>query len=115
LSNVQWVKAALTGRSPPRFDLPSGRAPNWSPMKIVLMGAACLGFWLAAAPSIAQTPGPPKSIQGAPKVPAPATPSPPVPQPPVAGSEEMSHQAMVEEQERRDREEQAERDRDDQA
>ncbi|MEO7053864.1 MAG: hypothetical protein ABI191_02730 [Rhizomicrobium sp.] len=40
---------------------------------------------------------------------------PSAPPAPAASPEEISHQAMVEEQERRDRETEAERDRDDQA
>lgn len=81
-------------------------------MKTTLIFAASLGFFLAAGPLAAQT-----SRQGVEKPPkaAPASQPPqPVSQPPATGPQEMSHQAMVEEQERRDREAQAERDRDDQ-
>jgi hypothetical protein len=81
-------------------------------MKISLIGAVWLGLWLAASPALAQVSGP-SDIRAGDKAPDTAQ-SPPTPPAPAADPDEISHQAMVEEQERRDREEQAERDRDDQ-
>lgn len=86
-------------------------------MRTPLIGALSLGLWLAAIPVIAQTPNPAqgtekKNTGKPPEIVAP-TPS-PAQQAPAAGPGELSHQAMVEEQERRDREVEAERDRDDQ-
>lgn len=78
-------------------------------MKIALIGAMGLSFWLAAYPAIAQTPNPPKPAGK----PTQKVVPPPAPRSPVATPEDRSHQAMVEEQERRDREAEAERDRDD--
>jgi hypothetical protein len=82
-------------------------------MKIALTSALCLGFCLVALPGFAQAPASPKGVEKTPDANPPAAPRPPAP--PAASPDEISHQAMVEEQERRDREEQAERDRDDQA
>jgi hypothetical protein len=79
-------------------------------MKILLIGAVSLGLWLAALPAGAQTANLPKNTQAPPRVAAPPS---PVPQRPAASPEELSHQAMVEEQKRRDREAEAERERDD--
>jgi hypothetical protein len=78
-------------------------------MKILLIGAVGLSFWLAAIPASAQTPNPPKPTgkQTQRAVPSPAR------RAPATTPEEQSHRAMVEEQERRDREAEAERDRDD--
>ncbi|MBN9545604.1 MAG: hypothetical protein J0I19_09030 [Alphaproteobacteria bacterium] len=87
-------------------------------MKSPLIGAIGLGFWLAVIPAIAQTPNPPPGAEKrdtgkSPQAARPAGPPAPAPQTPAAHPEELSHQAMVEEQERRDREAEAERDRDD--
>ena len=79
-------------------------------MKIPLIGAAWLGLWLAAFPAFAQAPGT-SGVRPGDGTPNTAPPTPPTP---AASPDEIAHQAMVEEQERRDREEQAERDRDDQ-
>ncbi|MGZ5920266.1 MAG: hypothetical protein ACXWLT_00690 [Rhizomicrobium sp.] len=79
-------------------------------MKISLVGAAWLGLWLAASPAFAQVS---RASDVRPGDKAPDT-APPPPTAPTASPDEIAHQAMVEEQERRDREEQAERDRDDQ-
>lgn len=83
-------------------------------MRESLIGAAVLGFYLIASPVFAQdskaATGVSDKTPGADPAAAPAP-----PQNPVKSPEEIAHQAMVEEQERRDREEQAERDRDDQA
>ncbi|MES2292291.1 MAG: hypothetical protein V4527_03225 [Pseudomonadota bacterium] len=81
-------------------------------MKISLIGAAWLGLWFAASPVFAQAPGP-SDVRAGDKTPDTAPP-PPIPPASAASPDEIAHQAMVEEQERRDREEQAERDRDDQ-
>jgi hypothetical protein len=83
-------------------------------MKIELAGAVCLAVLLWVSSSRAQEPAatPTQRGQISPNAEAPAT-SPPS-TPPAAKPDEISHEAMVEEQERRDREEQAERDRDDQ-
>jgi hypothetical protein len=75
---------------------------------------AGLGMCLMLVPCAAQTQNPanrddPKSLTK-PAVPRPTLPT----QMPAARDRGISHDAMVEEQERRDREEQAERDRDDQ-
>jgi hypothetical protein len=81
-------------------------------MRTALIAALGIGIWLAASPAIAQnTAAPPsgdtnQSRSGAPDAPTPQAPS--------ASPEEIAHQAMVDEQERRDREAEAERDRDDQ-
>lgn len=80
-------------------------------MKISLVGAAWLGLWLAASPAFAQVSG---ASDVRPGDKASNTAPPPTPAAPAASPDEIAHQAMVEEQERRDREEQAERDRDDQ-
>jgi hypothetical protein len=80
-------------------------------MKISLVGAAWLGVWLAASPVFAQVS---RASDVHPGDKAPGTAPPPTPTTPTASPDEIAHQAMVEEQERRDREEQAERDRDDQ-
>jgi hypothetical protein len=81
-------------------------------MKTTLIFAVSSVFWFGAAPAIAQTPH--TAVEKPPKA-APAGQQPqPASQPPANGAQEISHQAMVEEQERRDREAQAERDRDDQ-
>jgi hypothetical protein len=84
-------------------------------VRVLLIGAVCLGLGLAVPPSHAQTSRDPgtkseseKSATGSPAAPLAAQPA------PAANSDQPSHDAMVEEQERRDREEQAERDRDDQ-
>jgi hypothetical protein len=86
-------------------------------MRVFLVCAAWLGLWLAASPVFAQMSGVSDIRAGdkAPDGPGSAAMSPrPNPSTPTANPDEISHQAMVEEQERRDREEQAERDRDDQ-
>lgn len=86
-------------------------------MKFELTGAIWLAILLAAPPALAQESGTAtvqsdKPLPGKePRVALPSAAS----QPPTAKPDEISHDAMVEEQERRDREEQAERDRDDQA
>jgi hypothetical protein len=84
-------------------------------MRNPLIGAAVLGFCLIASPVFAQGSAatandkPPTAASGA---------APPSPQTPaknaVKNPEDIAHQAMVEEQERRDRAAEAERDRDDQ-
>jgi hypothetical protein len=81
-------------------------------MKISLVGAAWLGLWLAASPAFAQV-SRASDVRPGDKA-SDAAPSPPTLPTPAASPDEIAHQAMVEEQERRDREEQAERDRDDQ-
>ena len=78
-------------------------------MKLSLLGAMGLSFWLAAIPALAQAPNPSKPAGKPPQSVVP----PPAPRAPATTPEEKSHQAMVEEQERRDREAEAERDRDD--
>jgi hypothetical protein len=83
-------------------------------MKIELAGAACLAALLCASSSGAQEPAAPPAQHGQIPSGAEAHATSPPPAPPAAKPDEISHEAMVEEQERRDREEQAERDRDDQ-
>lgn len=74
-----------------------------------------MGVWLAASPAQAQSTGD-TAKRHEDHSPESKAPPPQAPQrTPTAGADETSHDAMVEEQERRDREEQAERDRDDQA
>ena len=80
-------------------------------MKISLVGAAWLGLWLVASPAFAQVS---RASDVRPGDKPPDTAPPPIPAAPTASPDQIAHQAMVEEQERRDREEQAERDRDDQ-
>jgi hypothetical protein len=98
------------------FDLGGERPPVSPSMRVFLIGVAWLGLWLTALPAFAQVSGAAdvqasdKASHAAPNTAAP----PPTSQTPMASPDEISHQAMVEEQERRDREEQAERDRDDQ-
>jgi hypothetical protein len=82
-------------------------------MKWHVLGAICLGFWLGANPARAQAPNAPPNPGKPPETASPTPSPPPAPQAPAATPEEMAHQAMVEEQERRDREAEAERDRDD--
>jgi len=82
-------------------------------MKATRIGAIAWVFWTVAMPANAQTTTVPQPGE------KPAGPTPPAtmprsPQPPATEPEKISHQAMVEEQERRDREAEAERDRDDQ-
>ena len=78
-----------------------------------LIGAAVLGFCLIASPVFAQGSEAAASA-GEPTRGAVSTEPPPPPQNPTKSSEaEIAHQAMVEEQERRDRAAEAERDRDD--
>ena len=85
-------------------------------MRTLLIGAACLGVWLGASPSLAQSIG---DTATKPEVDSPnmesKAPPPRATQPVPAASANAPPDAIVEEQERRDREEQAERDRDDQA
>lgn len=83
----------------------------------MLVVAACLGAWVTASPAFAQTradqhtePKGETSREDPNAKPAPTT-----SQKHATTTDDISHDAMVEEQERRDREEQAERDRDDQA
>jgi hypothetical protein len=78
-------------------------------MKPRFLGTICLGFWLTAALANAQTPNRPKNLQKPPRTAVPA----PLPPLRAVTPEEKAHQAIVEEQERRDREAEAERDRDD--
>jgi hypothetical protein len=73
---------------------------------------AGIGLALLALPASAQTPPAPKTSQ--PKTPPAADPSKP-PTAPAAEPGELSHEEMMKEQERRDREKDEERDRDDQA
>jgi hypothetical protein len=81
-------------------------------MRIFLIAAAWL--WLAASSANAQAPGTTDVRAGDKASEAGSnTVRPPTPQTPAATPAEISHRAMVEEQERRDSEEQAERDRDD--
>jgi hypothetical protein len=81
-------------------------------MRIFLIAAA--GLWLAVSSADAQTPGATGVRAGDKASDAGSnTAPPPAPRTPAATQAEISHQAMVDEQERRDREEQAERDRDD--
>jgi hypothetical protein len=82
-------------------------------MRGSLIGAAVLGFCLLALPVFAQ--GSKAAASAGDKTPsAVSTKPPPPPQNPAKSPEEIAHQAMVEEQERRDRAAEAERDRDDQ-
>lgn len=77
---------------------------------------ACLAFCLAISSASAQDSGTAKQNVHQPAKTGPAkSPLPAPSKTPEAQPEELSSQAMVEEQERRDRKEQAERDRDDQA
>ncbi len=79
---------------------------------MIRIGAACAITLLALAPGFAETKTTPKAGDTPAAVPSP---TPPANAPaPVSSPPELSHQDMVEEQERRDREAQAERDRDDQ-
>lgn len=81
-------------------------------MKTSLTGAMGLCLWLAAIPAVAQVPNPPKNAGKPPPVAAPVAPL-PAPQAPAANPAELTYQAIVEEQKRRDREAEAERERDD--
>jgi hypothetical protein len=111
---VKVILAAITGNSAHLTETVSGH--QYRAMRVSLVGAAWFGLWLAASPAFAQISGAP-DVRAGDKAPAAGSntaPSPPTPSTPVTSPNEMSHQAMVEEQERRDREEAAERDRDDQ-
>lgn len=92
------------------MTVPPG-AHHSAPMKKFRIGAIGLGFWLAASHAMAQPSSPPKGPGKPPQIAAPKPP--PAPPAPASTPDEMSHQAMVEEQERRDREAEAERDRND--
>lgn len=86
-------------------------------MRRMLAVAICLGAWFTASAAFAQTRADPHT---GPKGEMPredpnTKPAPPTSQKRATTADDFSHDAMVEEQERRDREEQAERDRDDQA
>jgi len=81
-------------------------------MRTARIATLGIGIWLAAWPAMAQNTAPPPSGDTNPA--RSGTPDAPAPQTPSASPEEIAHQAMVEEQERRDREAEAERDRDDQ-
>jgi len=82
-------------------------------MKTSLTGAMGLCLWLAAFPAVAQIPNPPKNTGKPPPVAAPVATPPPAPEAAAANPAELTHQAIVEEQKRRDREAEAERERDD--
>jgi hypothetical protein len=83
-------------------------------MKINLIGAVFLAAPLLAAPSAAQEPVAATAVPRQTSIDTETHAASPAPQTPAAKPDEISHEAMVEEQEKRDREEQAERDRDDQ-
>ena len=81
-------------------------------MKTTRIATLGMGIWLAAVPAMAQNsaaPPPAESRQS-----GSGEPAAPISKTPSASPEEIAHQAIVEEQERRDREAEAERDRDDQ-
>ncbi len=86
-------------------------------MRRMLVVAVCLGAWFAAFPAFAQTLADPHTGPkgGVAREDPNAKPAPTTSQKHAETTDDLSHDAMVEEQERRDREEQAERDRDDQA
>jgi hypothetical protein len=84
-------------------------------MRVFLIGTTWLGLWLAASPASAQMPGATDTVRAGDKASDAGSNTPPsAPQTQMTSPDENSHQAITEEQERRDREEQAERDRDDQ-
>jgi hypothetical protein len=111
---MKVIPAAITGIL---HLTTAGSGHQYRAMRVFLVFAAWLGLWLAASPAIAQMSegsdvrAGDKATDGARSA---AVPSPPTPSTPTASPDEIAHQAMVEEQERRDRAEQAERDRDDQ-
>ena len=74
----------------------------------------CLGLLAAASPSEAQTTDEPARHPAAMQPSSETAPAPPRTESPPMEPGEISHEEMVKEQERRDREEEAERDRDDQ-
>ena len=79
---------------------------------MIRIGLACAGVLLMLQAGFAQTDAPPQAGQ---TPPASVSSSPPAAAPaPQSVPPEISHEEMVKEQERRDREEEAERDRDDQ-
>ena len=84
-------------------------------MRSMLIEFTCASLWLAAAPAYAQAPGdtPVKHQDKPSEAGSHATPHPVTPQTSSTGAAELSSDAMMKEQQRRDREEQAERDRDD--
>ena len=83
-------------------------------MRDFLIGAAVLGFCLIASPVLAQGSKAAAIASDKTQGAVPTTPPTPSPQSPAKSPDEIDHQAMVEEQERRDRAVEAERDRDDQ-